>query len=99
VIVQGPGRQPGGQPAGFGGLDLDLEEALERGGQREPLRAGGVEDLVERVGGVVELEIAQVRAQVLVAAGLAGGHRTSPPTGVDAETPAVSRAATGTRAA
>lgn len=45
-VVQGPGLrqagepEPGCQPAGFGGLDLDLQQSFQGRGQRHPFGAG-----------------------------------------------------------
>jgi hypothetical protein len=56
--------------AGLGGFDLDLQEPLQGGGDAELVGAGGVEHAGQGFGGVVELEVGQVGAQLLVAAGL-----------------------------
>jgi hypothetical protein len=56
-----------------GGVHLDLQLALESGGQRLPFRASRVQHPGRGVGGVVEFQIAQMRAQLLVAARFADG--------------------------
>jgi hypothetical protein len=49
-VVDRPGvgqageQQPRGEPAFLGGVDLDLQQPLERGGHRQVLLAGLVED-------------------------------------------------------
>ena len=43
--------QPAGEAAGFGGVDLDREQPLERGGERQLLGGGFVEDAWECFGG------------------------------------------------
>jgi hypothetical protein len=67
--------RPPGEAALCGGVDLDLQQPFHRRGQRQVLRPRGVQDARQRLGGVVELGVGKVRAELLVAAGLAHRRR------------------------
>ena len=67
-IAQCPGigqagePQPSSESAFLGGVDLDLQQPFERGGQGQVLGAGVVQDPGQGFGGVVKFEVGEVRA-------------------------------------
>ena len=72
---QGREAEPSGQAAGLAGGDLDRQEPLERGGHGQALGGCGVQDGGQRLGGVVQLQLGEVAAELLVEAGLRGRGR------------------------
>jgi len=84
VVVEvgqgGRGRQggepdPSGESTGFGGVDLDREEAFQGRGQGQPLGVGSVQDGGQVLGGVVQLQGGEVAAELLVQRGMPGTDR------------------------
>ena len=76
---QGREAEPSGQAAGLVRGDLDREQPLERGGEGQVLGGCGVQDGGQRLGGVVQLQLGEVAAELLVEAGLRGRGRSAGP--------------------
>jgi hypothetical protein len=58
--------EPAGEAAGFGGVDLEPQQLLQRRGQGEAVVGGGVEDGRELFGGGVKPQHGEVAAELLV---------------------------------
>jgi hypothetical protein len=71
-VLQPPGGGEGGKPqpagvaAGFGGVDLDGEQALQERGVAELLGVGMIEGGGQRLGGGVQAQVVQVASELLV---------------------------------
>ena len=81
VLQGGRGRQgreaePSGQAAGLAGGDLDRQQPFQRGGHGQALGGRGVQDGGQRPGGVVQFQLGEVAAELLVEAGLRGRGRS-----------------------
>ena len=72
---QGREAQPPGQPAGVAGGYLDRQEPFQCGGRGQALGGRGVQDGGQRPGGVVQLQLGEVAAELLVEASLGGRGR------------------------